>query len=82
MAEGLVGALDIALALIDERLVAPGFGEIAVEADGGVEVGKGVVVVVQREIGNAAAVIGLGEFGDSEIAVEKSSIALAWLPRN
>ena len=60
MAIGPGGLCLVAAAFVDERLVGPGFGDVAVELDRMIEIGKGVVVVVQRNIGNAAAIIGLG----------------------
>ena len=60
VAIGAGGLCLVAAAFVDERLVCPRFGDVAVELDRMVEIGKGVVVVVQRDVGNAAAIIGLG----------------------
>ena len=65
----------VAAVLIDQRLVGPAFGNRAVELDRRVEIVEGIVIIAERDVGNAAAVIGLGASGCSEIAVEKSSIA-------
>ena len=50
----------VAAPLVDQRLVGPALGDVVVELDRHVEVGEGVVLVVQRQIGEAAAVIGFG----------------------
>ena len=70
----------VAAPLVDQRLVGPAFGDLAVELDRRVEVGEGIFLVVHREIGEAAAVVGFRRVGDSEIEVEKSSIAKACWP--
>ena len=59
----LVGAAGfglVAATLVDEGLICPGFGDLVVQVDRVVEIGEGVVVVVLREIGDAAAIVGLG----------------------
>ena len=60
MAIGLGGLGHLAATLINKRLVGPGFRHIAIQRNGVVEIGESVFIVVQGDIGKAAAVIGLG----------------------
>ena len=60
---GLGRLAAFAAAFVDEALVGPVFGFGIVETQGRVEVGEGVLLVAERQIGDTAARIGLGRPG-------------------
>src|SRR5690606_34231724 len=57
---GTARIVHLAALLVDQRLIGPALRKIAVQLDRLVEIGEGILVIANRQIGDAPAIIGLG----------------------